>query len=87
MGDKFIRYFTGRILWTLHHHIPLTNLSMPRRLPDLDGDGADDLLSACAVVLPSGVGDRRVHPRTDLVLISGRTGRVVGRPYLLEVCR
>ncbi len=77
---------TGATLWTLHHHIPLTNLSLPRRLPDLDGDGADDLLSAGAVVLPSGVGDRRSHSRTNLVLVSGRTGAVVGRPYLLKVC-
>ncbi len=64
----FRSVFTGTVLWTLHHHIPLTNLSLPRRLPDLDGDGAPDLVSACAVVLPSGIGDRaHPHPRTDLV--------------------
>ncbi len=82
-------YILGTILWILRHHIPLTNLSLPRALPDLDGDGVSELVSACAVVLPSGVADGSAHPhpRTDLVLVSGASGRVLGRPYLMEVCR
>ena len=68
-------------MWTLHHHIPLVNLSLPRRLPDLDGDGGDDLAASAAVTLPSGVSDDKNHRRNNLVLIASGTGEVIGRPY------
>ncbi len=62
------------------------NLSLPRRLPDLDGDGVDELLCAGAVTLPSGVSDSREHPRTNLVLVSGLKGDVIGRPHRVQSC-
>jgi hypothetical protein len=34
------------------------NVSLPRKLPDLDGDGVNDLVAACAVTLPSEVNDQ-----------------------------
>lgn len=77
---------TGEELWRLHHHIPLVNISLPRVLPDLDGDLIPDLVSACAVTLPSGVRDDHVHIRNNFILISGKTGKVQGRPYLVEQC-
>lgn len=77
---------SGVNLWTLHHHIPLANLSLPRKLPDLDGDSVSELVSACAVTLPSGLRDDHVHIRTNFVLLSGKTGEVIGRPYLVETC-
>lgn len=76
----------GRHIWSLHHHIPLVNLSLPRRLPDLDGDGISELVATCAVTLPSGVSDRKSHIRTNIVLISGVDGAVIGRPFLVEMC-
>lgn len=50
--------FIGDELWYLLYHIPLVNVSLPRRLPDLDGDGTYDLVAACAVTLPSEVNDQ-----------------------------
>ncbi|XP_040571328.1 uncharacterized protein [Lepeophtheirus salmonis] len=76
----------GAELWYTRHHIPLTNLSLPRKLPDLNNDGIPELLSAAAVTLPSGVKDHRQHVRNNLVLLSGKTGKVLGRPYLIEEC-
>ena len=66
--------------------MPLVNFSLPRRLPDLDRDGTNELLSAVAVTLPSGISDHRTHVRTNLVVVSGGTGGVLGRPYLVEMC-
>ncbi len=56
-NDEF-SFFTGDELWYLLYHIPLVNVSLPRRLPDLDGDGTYDLVAACAVTLPSEVNDQ-----------------------------
>ena len=78
--------FVGNELWHLHHHIPLVNISLPRLLPDLDGDSVPDLVSACAVTLPSGVNDDHQHIRNNFILISGKNGKVRGRPYLVEQC-
>ncbi len=50
--------YIGDELWYLLYHIPLVNVSLPRRLPDLDGDGTYDLVAACAVTLPSEVNDQ-----------------------------
>ena len=66
--------------------MPLVNFSLPRRLPDLDGDGVADLVSAVAVTLPSEITDDRPHVRTNFVLISGRQGTLIGRPWLVESC-
>ena len=87
--------YVGYSLWTLHHHIPLVNLSLPRRLPDLDGDGVQELLSAAAVTLPSGVSDSRAHSRTNLVstnhlpiilgLLNVDRGQFCMRCYFLQV--
>ena len=79
-------YFVGKELWRMHHHIPLVNISLPRVLPDLDGDLIPDLVASCAVTLPSGVRDDHLHIRNNFILISGRTGKVQGRPYLVEQC-
>jgi hypothetical protein len=49
---------SGEELWYLLYHIPLVNVSQPRKLPDLDGDGVLELLAACAVTLPSEVNDQ-----------------------------
>ena len=46
----------------------------------------DDLLAAAAVTLPSGVSDMRTHLRTNLVLVSGLDGLVLGRPLRVEMC-
>ena len=62
------------------------NFSLPRRLPDLDGDGVSELVSAVAVTLPSGVTDDRPHVRTNFVLVSGRQGTLIGRPWRVESC-
>ncbi|TRY69355.1 hypothetical protein TCAL_11022 [Tigriopus californicus] len=90
IGDKgllaAIDPVRGEQLWFLHHHIPLVNLSLPRFLPDLNDDGIPELLSSCAVTLPSGISDHREHVRTNLVIISGQDGTVIGRPYLVEMC-
>ena len=79
-------FFLGNVLWTLHFHMPLVNFSLPRRLPDLNGDGVTELVAAAAVTLPSGVNDNRIHVRNNLVLVSGADGVVMGRPYLVEMC-
>ena len=67
-------FFLGNVLWTLHFHMPLVNFSLPRRLPDLNGDGVTELVAAAAVTLPSGVNDNRIHVRNNLVLVSGADG-------------
>ena len=76
----------GNEIWKLHHHIPLVNFSLPRVLPDLDGDLVPDLVAACAVTLPSGVYDDHLHVRNNFILVSGKTGKVLGRPYLVDQC-
>lgn len=76
----------GDELWYLEHHIPLVNVSLPRRLPDLDGDGVSELVAACAVTFPSEISDDHIHIRTNFILLSGRHGKVMGRPYLVETC-
>ena len=81
-----VEIISGEELWRMHHHIPLVNISLPRVLPDLDADLIPDLVAACAVTLPSGVRDDHVHIRNNFILISGKTGKVQGRPYLVEQC-
>jgi hypothetical protein len=49
------------------YHMPLVNISLPRRLPDLDGDGVSEMVSACAVTFPSEMSDNHVHIRTYMV--------------------
>ena len=66
--------------------MPLVNISLPRLLPDLDGDGVSELIASCAVTFPSEMTDNHVHVRTNFILISGRFGRLMGRPYLVESC-
>lgn len=66
--------------------MPLVNISLPRRLPDLDGDGVSEMVSACAVTFPSEMSDNHVHIRTNFILVSGRNGRVMGRPYMVDTC-
>ena len=44
------------------------------------------MVAACAVTLPSGVSDDHIHIRNNFILISGKTGEVQGRPYLVEQC-
>ena len=70
----------------MRYHMPLVNISLPRRLPDLDGDGMSELVCACAVTFPSEMTDNHVHIRTNFILISGRSGRLLGRPYLVDSC-
>lgn len=70
----------------MHHHIPLVNLSLPRVVPDANGDGILDILALCAVTLPSGVSDHHIHVRTNLVMVSGSDGTVLGRPYRPSWC-
>jgi len=53
-------------------------------MTDLDGDGVYDLVSACAVTLPWEVADERSHPRTNFIMISGKAGTIIGRPYLVK---
>ena len=77
---------TGDEIWYMRYHMPLVNISLPRRLPDLDGDGMSELVSACAVTFPSEMTDNHVHIRTNFILISGRSGRLLGRPYLVDSC-
>ena len=62
------------------------NLSLPRRLIDLNGDGVAELVTTGAVTLPSGIRDGKSHHRRNLILISGKDGTVMGRPYLVEMC-
>lgn len=70
----------------MRYHMPLTNISLPRQLPDLDGDRISELVAACAVTFPSEMTDNHVHVRTNFILISGRHGTLMGRPYLVETC-
>ena len=79
-------HFTGKIIWLLRYHMPLVNISLPRQLPDLDGDQVSELVASCAVTFPSEIGDNHLHPRTNFILISGGKGRLLGRPYLVETC-
>ncbi len=74
------------LIWALRYHMPLVNISLPRRLPDLDGDGTFELIAACAVTFPSEMTDNHVHVRTNFILISGRTGQLLGRPYEVDLC-
>ena len=76
----------GKTIWNLRYHMPLVNISLPRQLPDLDGDNVSELVSSCAVTFPSEIGDNHVHLRTNFILISGGKGRLLGRPYLVETC-
>ena len=39
----------------MRYHMPLVNISLPRLLPDLDGDGMSEMIAACAVTFPSEV--------------------------------
>ena len=70
----------------MRYHMPLVNISLPRKLPDLDGDRISELVAACAVTFPSEMTDNRVHVRTNFILISGHHGKVMGRPYEVDTC-
>ena len=70
----------------MRYHMPLVNISLPRKLPDLDGDRISELVAACAVTFPSEMTDNRVHVRTNFILISGQHGKVMGRPYEVDTC-
>lgn len=65
---------------TFLKHLKLTN----RPFLDLDGDGIYELVSACAVTLPSEMNDQHSHPRTNFIIVSGKTGNIIGRPYLVK---
>lgn len=63
------------------------NFSLPRRLPDLNGDAIPELVSSCAVTLPSEINDvHHRHVRTNFVLVSGGSGDVIGNPYFVKEC-
>ena len=79
-------HVSGQEIWNLQYHMPLVNISLPRQLPDLDGDRISELVAACAVTFPSEMTDNHVHVRTNFILISGRHGRLLGRPYLVDSC-
>ena len=81
-----ILLFSGKMIWHLRYHMPLVNISLPRQLPDLDGDHVSELVASCAVTFPSEMGDNHLHPRTNFILMSGGRGRLLGRPYLVETC-
>ncbi len=55
-------------------------------MSDLDGDGIGDLVCTCAVTLPTEVVDGKEHERTNLLLVSGASGGVIGGPYLVDLC-
>ena len=67
----------------MHYHWPIVNISLPRKLPDLDGDQTSELVAACAVTLPSEMTDNHIHIRTSFILISGKKGKVMGQPVSL----
>ena len=66
----------------MHYHWPIVNISLPRKLPDLDGDQTSELVAACAVTLPSEMTDNHIHIRTSFILISGKLGKVMGQPVI-----
>ena len=82
----FLSLSKGQELWYMRYHMPLVNISLPRKLPDLDGDRISELVAACAVTFPSEMTDNRVHVRTNFILISGHHGKVMGRPYEVDTC-
>ena len=85
-NHPYLYLFAGEELWYMQYHMPLVNISLPRKLPDLDGDRISELVAACAVTFPSEMTDNRVHIRTNFILISGKKGKIMGRPYLVDTC-
>ncbi|XP_059615413.1 uncharacterized protein LOC132260978 [Phlebotomus argentipes] len=74
---------SGEWLWHINtrgansSRIPEDSVDFPLILPDLNGDGVKDLLQI-------GLSDANQH--NSLILISGATGRVLGKSYTVMEC-
>lgn len=83
---KAVQSIAGTEMWDVHGPDFKKNLSMyhfefPLVLPDLDGDGVKELLTACSFRQNS-TSKRQNH----LVIISGKSGAAVGVPVEIKTC-
>lgn len=82
-GRCLLLLITGTEMWDVHtrddkKYIFMYKLDFPLVLPDLDNDGVQDLLTSCSL--------NQNHYQNYLVLISGKTGTVIGDPIQINEC-
>lgn len=76
---------SGSTLWYLRHRFQFTvdDIQFPLILPDLDHDGTNELLAACTI---SENHKKNTAKRNYLILISGKTGHLLGQPLMVSDC-
>ncbi|XP_067000927.2 uncharacterized protein [Anabrus simplex] len=86
---------SGAIIWHVHNHtledMNAVNISFPLVLPDLDGDSLYELLATCSLSEKNSSGyslvsEPKVSLHNYMILISGKTGRVLGHPLEMKHC-
>lgn len=76
-------------MWYLHNHQnsnkSAVDLEFPIVLPDLDGDGVRELVTACSF---NDTSERpaTVFYRNNFIIISGKMGRIIGQPVNFHTC-
>ena len=60
-------------------------MEFPIVIPDLDGDGVNDLVTACSFNHTSEP-TPYVTQRNNLILISGKMGKIIGQAYTDTKC-
>ncbi|XP_021937784.1 uncharacterized protein LOC110838674 isoform X3 [Zootermopsis nevadensis] len=79
----------GNIVWYLHNHQnsnrSAVDLEFPIVLPDLDGDGVRELVTACSF---NDTSERpaTLSDRNNFIIISGKMGRIIGEAVNLSSC-
>jgi hypothetical protein len=76
------------VVWQLHSHHDnrsAVDLEFPIVLPDLDGDGIRELVTACSF---SDTNDRHanVSDHNNFIVISGKKGEIIGQPVHVPAC-
>ncbi|XP_044736266.1 protein FAM234A [Chrysoperla carnea] len=73
---------TGTVTWHLHSStngsLYFTSVDFPLVLPDIDNDGVFDLVTSSSL-------NKKNH--NNLILISGKTGNLIGEPLTVAECK
>ncbi|KAK7868182.1 hypothetical protein R5R35_003050 [Gryllus longicercus] len=87
-AEKLLMAFdpiSGDEIWRLDEHSNAVDIDFPLILPDLDEDGFNELVSACRISTYNG-STSVTSDHNNLILMSGKSGVVIGQPLTVNNC-